>query len=268
MRYAITESIPLDVFIETCDVDYSKLRKRSEKIKRLMNKCEYVRIVGREINGYRTDFKVDLIGKTRREFTAQDSDVRSLVDKYYFKKSGIKSGTYANFPSGESFVTPERVHGTMIGDVVISIGGSYILDKNHPILLKFANGKYNVISAPPKILKIMKKEWKDSKKKLQDYEKNKSLPQQIIKIYKDNFFSIGEFAINTNPKAKLSNYLIVNEKIAGMIHLALGSGFEPDKKTMYHWDIVVDSPRQKLDIYGVDSKGKEYWVHKKGKFII
>ena len=38
--------------------------------------------------------------------------------------------------------------------------------------------------------------------------------------------------------------------------MALGLGFEPDRKTLYHWDIVVNAPRQELDIYGVDKEKK------------
>ena len=68
-------------------------------------------------------------------------------------------------------------------------------------------------------------------------EKSKSLPRDIIGMKKRNFNGIGEFAVNTNPRAYLCDYLIVNEKIADMIHIALGSGFEPDKSTEYklHW---------------------------------
>ncbi len=87
-------------------------------------------------------------------------------------------------------------------------------------------------------------------------------------MYKKNFRKIGEFAINTNPKAKLCDYLIVNEKIARMIHIALGMGFDSDRATVYHWDIVIDSPKQKLDIYGIDKKKNIHWVIKKGKFAV
>ena len=114
----------------------------------------------------------------------------------------------------------------------------------------------------------MKKEKKEAWQKIIDYEKNKSLPKEIIEIYKKNFNKVGEFAINTNPKAKLCDYLIVNEKIARMIHVALGSGFEADRKTTYHWDIVVNSPRQKLDIYGIDKNKKQHWIIKKGEFVV
>ena len=114
----------------------------------------------------------------------------------------------------------------------------------------------------------MIRERKEARQKLNDIEKNKSLTKDVINICKKNFWNIGEFAVNTNPKAKLCNYLIVNEKIARMIHVALGLGFEPDRKTMYHWDIVVNAPRQKLDIYGVTKKKKIHWVLKKGEFVV
>ena len=99
-------------------------------------------------------------------------------------------------------------------------------------------------------------------------EKNKSLSKSIISLHKKNFNNMGEFAINTNPKAELCKYLIVNEKIAGMIHIALGSGYDPDRPAGYHVDIVINSPRQHLDIYGIEKNGKKHWIHKKGKFVI
>lgn len=270
MRYSVTETLPIDVFIETCNVDYKKLRRRSDKIKGILKKCEYVRVRGKEMNGYKTDFMVGLSTKDGKikEFISSDCDVRSLIDKGYYKKTGIKAGTYANFPSGEAFITPETMNGIMIGDVVINIDRSHVIPEKSPIIVKFNEKGYKIIKADKKILKVMVKEKKEAKQKIIDYEKNKSLPKEIIDIYKKNFNKVGEFAINTNPKAKLCNYLIVNEKIARMIHVALGSGFEADRKTMYHWDIVVNSPKQKLDIYGIDKNKKPHWVIKKGEFAV
>ena len=269
MRYALTETLPIGIFIDTCNIDYNILRKRSNKIRDIFNKCEHIRVVGKEMNGYKTDLVVDLINKDgkRQEFIPSDCDVRSIIDKGNYKKTGIKAGTYANFPSGEAFVTPADVKGLMIGDVVINIDRSYVIPKKSPVIVKF-NGKYKVIKAPKKITDKMKKEWNDVRQKIRDYEENKSLPKEIIETYKKNFWNVGEFAVNTNPKAKLCNYLIVNEKIARMIHIALGSGFDAKRKTLYHWDIVVNSPRQKLDIYGVDKKNRVHWVIKKGEFVV
>lgn len=270
MRYAVTETLPIDIFTETCNVNYEKLRGRSSKIKKILDKCDLVRVIGEQVDGHKTDFTVHLLKKDgRREFTAQDSDVRTIVDQEHFRKTGKKCGAYANFPSGEAFVTPEKVSGVVVGDVVINIDRSYRIPEKSPIVVEIDEEKgYSILKAPNKLLNIMRKEWKETKEKIRNFERKGSLPKEIIKMYKRNFKKIGEFAVNTNPKAKLCDYLIVNEKIANMIHIALGSGFENDRASVYHWDIVINSPKQKLDIYGVDKKKKIYWVIKKGKFVV
>ena len=270
MRYAVTETLPIDIFIETCNLNYNRLRKRSMKIRDIFNKCENIRVIGNVVNNYKTDFTVNLVSKDgkKRLFTAQDSDVRTIIDKEYYKRTKIKAGAYANFPSGETFVTPEDMHGMMVGDVVINIDRSYVIPEKSPIIVEFKGNRYKVIKAPKKIKEAMTKQRNEARQKLNDIEKNESLPKEVIRICKKNFWNVGEFAVNTNPKAKLCDYLIVNEKIARMIHVALGLGFEPDRKTMYHWDIVVNAPKQKLDIYGVDKNKKIYWVLKKGEFVV
>jgi len=274
MRHAITETLPIDIFIETCNVDYPKLRKRSEKVRDILNKCKYVRVIGKENKvyggSYKTDFGFDLLtneGK-RRKFTSHDSEVNTLIDLEFYKETGIKAGNYANFPSGEAFVCPENLKGQIVGDVVINVGQSRMIPKKTPIILHCNGSGYKILNAPSKIHEIIKKELKEARQKIHDLKKNESTPKSMIEMFKKNFKMMGEFAINTNPKAKVCNYLIVNEKIAHMIHVAMGSGFEPDRKTVYHWDIVIDSPRQKLDIYGVDEKGIHHWIHKKGRLVV
>lgn len=271
MRYAITETLPIDIFIETCNVDYNVIRKRSEKIKNILDKCDKVCVIGKKINGLQTNFSVDLVDKAkkiRREFIASDSDVTSKIDMDYYKATGIKSGNYANFPSGEAFVTPEKLEGTVVGDVVINVDQSYRLSPDEPLVIKVHNYEYKIVKGPKKIVTKMIKEKKDTMKKILAMEKSKALPQSMIEMYKKCFNYIGEFAVNLNPKAKVCDYLIVNEKIAKMMHVALGMGFEPDRKTLYHWDMVINSPRQKMDVFGVDSKGNEHWIIKKGEFVV
>ena len=271
MRYAMTETLPIDIFIETCNVDYEKIRKRSKKIKTILDKCDKIRVIGEEKNGLKTDFTVYLVSedkKIRRYFIASDSDVTSKIDQEYYKATGIKAGLYANFPSGEAFVTPEKVEGLIVGDVVISIDQSYRLDPKKPLVIKVEDNKYKVVDGPKKIVEKMQKEKKEVMEKIRNIEKKKALPVSMTKMYRKCFNYIGEFAVNLNPKAKLCDYLIVNEKIAKMIHVAMGMGFDTDRKTMYHWDMVINSPRQKMDVYGVDSKHKNHWVIKKGKFVV
>jgi hypothetical protein len=264
-RIGFTSSVPIDIFIESVLVDYKKMRARNKKIKDIMDKSEKIFVKSNIKQG--CDFEVGLVkdnGK-RREVKGSDSDARYLVDTRY------KDNTYgmmANIPGGEAFTTPEYVKGKIVGDIVIQLDKSYRLYKENPLIINAKKNKYTVISGPRKIIEKLKTKKKEAWKRILEQEKNKSIPEKIIKLKKKNFNNIGEFAINTNPKAKLCNYLIVNEKIANMIHIALGSGFERDKASEYHIDIVIDSPRQKLDIYGIDNNNNKIWIIKKGKFVV
>jgi len=268
-RIAFTETLPIDIYIKTCRIDWLEMQKRDWVIRNIGDKCEYIIVEGKKFGKYQTKLKVGLTGKNgRRFFRGSDVETRYLVKKAYFERTGIKAGNMANIPGGEGFVTPEYMEGQFIGDVVISLDQSYRLSAKDPMVLNTYGNSYKVIKGPKDILRKFEEKKKEAWKKLMSNEKAKALPKDIIDINKRNFGNIGEFAINTNPEAELCDYLIVNEKIANMIHIALGSGFDADRATYYHTDIVIDAPRQELDIYGVDKNGKKHWIHKKGKFVI
>ena len=268
-RVGFTETLPLDIFIETCNIDWKKMRERNKKIKEIEDRCKLIKVVGEEINGLKTDFEVGLMRKdgTHRWVRTSDTDIREKINSEYLKRTGIKGGNMANLPGGEAFVTPEYVKGRIIGDVVISIDQSYRLSEKEPFVIESDGREYKVVSGPKDIVKKFDEKKKEAWEGIMNQEKHKSLPQDLIDMKKRNFNMINEFAINTNPSAKLCDYLIVNEKIARMIHVAMGSGFEPDRSTDYHTDVVINSPRQKLDVYGIDENGKEHWIIKKGEFV-
>ena len=269
-RVGFTETLPIDIFIETCDIDWKKMRGRNRKIKEIEDRCKLIKVVGEEINGLKTDFEVGLIRKdgTHRWVRTSDTDIRAKINSEYLKMTGIKGGNMANLPGGEAFVTPEYVKGKVVGDVVISIDQSYRLSEKEPFVIEADGYGYKVISGPKEIVKKFEEKKKEAWEGIVNQEKHKSLPQDLIDMKKRNFNMINEFAINTNPSAKLCDYLIVNEKIARMIHVAMGSGFEPDRATDYHTDVVINSPRQKLDVYGIDENGNEHWIIKKGEFVV
>ncbi|MBI2135018.1 hypothetical protein HYU09_03430 [Candidatus Woesearchaeota archaeon] len=268
-RVGFTDTIPLDIFIETCNIDWKEMRERNCKIKSVVDRCEKIRIIGEKFNGVRTNLEVGLIKKdgSRRWVKTSDTDVREKINSEYLKRTGIKAGNMANIPGGEAFTTPEYMKGTFLGDVVISLDQSYMLSGKEPLVIEAYGDSYKVISGPKEIVEKLKNKKRESWELIAAMEKNKSAPKELIDLQKSNFDRIGELGINTNPKARLCEYLIVNEKIARMIHIALGSGFEADRSTTYHTDIVIDSPRQKLDIYGIDKDGKEHWIIKKGDFV-
>jgi len=268
-RVAFTETIPIDIFIETNLVDWADIRNRNQKLKGKMDKCDVIFVKGKLKEKYVTNLEVGLVKKdgTRRWVRRSDTDVREKINKEYLKMTGIRAGCMGNIPGGEAFVTPEYIKGIFVGDVVMHVDQSYPLDDKNPMVVECYGDSYKIIDGPRDIIGKVNKRKQESMKLLLEAEKNKSLPEDIIRMKKDNFERVGEFAINTNPKAKLCEYLIVNEKIAKMMHIALGSGYEPDRSTEYHMDIVFNAPRQKLDVYGTDKQGKEHWILKDGEFV-
>ncbi len=77
---------------------------------------------------------------------------------------------------------------------------------------------------------------------------------------------IGEFAIGTNPEVKLfSKDILLDEKIDGTIHIALGRAYPKvggTNQSAIHWDIIKDM-RQEGEIYLDDTL-----IYQKGKFLI
>ena len=135
-----------------------------------------------------------------------------IIDKEYYKRTKIKAGSYANFPSGETFVTPESIYGMMVGDVVINIDRSYVIPDKTPIVVEFKGNRYNVIKAPKRLKEVMIKERGDARQRLNDIEKSGSLPKEVVDIYKKNTsdsdgvsFPIAYQLIMNNHAPKVSN---------------------------------------------------------------
>ena len=105
-----------------------------------------------------------------------------------------------------------------------------------------------------------------AKQRITHLEEKQVLPIEILQLYNDNFDRIGELGIGTNPNAQLpSKYLIEAEKVDRTIHLALGSGYESDRATVYHWDAVAGH-KQKLTVTALTSDGKEIRILIEGEW--
>lgn len=270
-RLGFTETLPIDIFIKTCKINWLEMKRKNDKLIKIFDKSKKIIVKSNKKDW--TNFEVGLIRPNGRHriTNGSDVDIRSKINKKYYKLTGLKTGTMANLPGGEAFITPEYLKGRVIGDIVISIDQSYRLSEKSPFIINVIKKGYKVEKAPPKIKKAFDKEKREAWKRLLNIEKHKSLPQKIINLKKKNFNRIGEFAINTNPTAELCDYLIVNEKIAGMIHVAMGSGFDDDRSTEYHTDVVINAKKQKLDIYGIKKNSKKeekIWIMKKGNLLV
>jgi len=73
--------------------------------------------------------------------------------------------------------------------------------------------------------------------------------QQIIDENDENAGNIAEFAIGTNPKAKLIGNLAEDKKLAGTVHFAVGDNesLGGTLKSSIHLDGVVRTPTVELD---------------------
>lgn len=270
-RHAITDTLPLQNYIRTCNIDYFALRKRDNQIRKVIKKCVKLFAVGRKLPQGQTKLQLDTrhLHSGKSPILASDIEVNPKTEHEAAKAYKLKSaGRYGNFPGGEVFFTPHKMSGTFLGDVVINIDKSYVIPERQPMVISIKDGRYRLLRASEKIKKAFNKRKRESWKMIDIFEKNKSMPKKMVKSMRNNFDRVGEFAVNTNPKARLSRYLIETEKLAKMMHIALGSGFEPGRETTYHCDIVINAPRQKMNLWGVDKKGKEHWIIKKGRFVV
>ena len=269
-RYAITSTLPLENYIRTCNIDFFALRDRDVQIRNVLKKCSKIFAKGRKLPEGQTNLVLDTkhLYSGKSPILLSDIEVNPRFESEAGKAFKVKAGRYGNFPGGEVFFTPHKMDGTFVGDVVISIDKSYVIPNSDPMVVSVKNGHYRLLKASKIIKTAFNKRKGESKKIINLFEKNKSMPAKQIKEWRKNFDRVGEFAVNTNPKARLSRYLIETEKLANMMHIALGSGYEPGRETMYHMDIVINAPRQKIDLYGIDPKGKEHWVIRNGKFVV
>ncbi|MFH1229621.1 MAG: aminopeptidase, partial [Candidatus Aenigmatarchaeota archaeon] len=144
----------------------------------------------------------------------------SVKGRFFFNSCGIieKKGEmgYINLPDGELFVPP--VENSVEGEIYFDLPCMYHYGKQvEGVWLKFKNGrlvKYKVY------------------KGLRDFE-------DIYKNASGDKDKIGELGIGTNPNARpTGGMIIVDEKIRGTIHMAIGSNdhFGGKNDATIHWD--------------------------------
>lgn len=123
---------------------------------------------------------------------------------------------YINLPEGEVFCPP--VENSVNGEIYFDLPCMWHYGKRvSGVWFKFKNGK------------LVKYKIEEGKENFEEVFKNTSGDKD----------KIGEFAIGTNPKAKPTGGLvIVDEKVKGTIHLALGHNkhFGGKNDSTLHWD--------------------------------
>lgn len=165
-----------------------------------------------------TDITMDITGR------------KAIPSKGLFHKKG-ESG---NLPTGETFTAP--LEGKSNGVFVVDGSMAGIGVVNTPIRIEVEKGYATNITGGPEARKLNK----------------------ILKQYDQKARNIAEFGIGTNHNAKLTGELLLDEKVLGTIHIALG-----DNKSMggkvnvpIHLDGMVKKPTVYFDGKKIMQSGK------------
>ncbi len=142
-----------------------------------------------------------------------------------------------NIPDGETFVTPvwDSVQGHIRFEFPATLGGRVI----HDLDLTFQDGHVVDIQAATNL----------------DFVK-------MIIHGNENADRVGEIAFGTNPFVTFpTTDILIDEKMAGTMHLALGRPYDGSYSSPIHWDIVKDT-RTEAEVYLDD-----HLIFRDGKFL-
>lgn len=203
-----------DLFMEAMDVNYSRMAKKGLWLKNKLDRAKEIRI--KTEKGTDIAFKVEGM-----KAVANVGDYR-------------EAGTGGNIPAGEVYIPPKGFEGVE-GKVVID--GSMRGDEG-TILLKEA---MELAVEKGRVVKIegAAKDWLE--KNLTKYENWAKYPERVRMI--------GELGIGINPGAVLIGSSILDEKVLGTAHIAIGSNywFGGAIRTVLHLDHVFLKPRIYID---------------------
>jgi len=185
-----------------------------------------------------------LAGKSWIRIVGGDTDIKfSIRGREPILDSGLwareKRG-YLNLPAGEVFLAP--VENSVNGEIYFDLPNLHYGMQIQGVWWKFRHGKLIDCSVDKGL------------KAFEDVYKNASGDKNRI----------GEFAIGTNPKARMTGGMIIlDEKVRKTIHMAIGHNkhFGGVNDCTIHWDFFKDMRKNSI----IEIDGKEFM--KNGKLI-
>ncbi len=208
-----------DLFLEAMNVNYSRMKKRGLAIKKIWDKASEIRV--------KTEAGTDIT------FDVSCMEAVANIGEYH------ESGKGGNMPAGEVYIPPKGLEGVN-GKVVIdgsmkTEDGAVLLDD--PVTLYIEKGR--VVKMEGKYAHLLEQTF-------QKFEDRAKYPERVRLV--------GELGMGINPGAVLIGSMIMDEKVLGTAHIAIGSNywFGGAIKTIYHGDHVFKSP-----IFYVDGKKME-----------
>ncbi len=203
-----------DLFMETMNVNYSRLSKKGMKIKKIWDKAE--------------EIQVKTVAGTDITFNVSGMESIANIGKYHEKGSG------GNMPAGEVYIPPYGYEGVK-GKVVIdgsmkTEDGTTLVDS--PVTLTIESGR--IVNMEGKYVPLLERTF-------QRFEDRARYPYRVRHI--------GELGIGINPGAVLIGSMVMDEKVLGTGHIAVGSNywFGGDIRTILHADQVFKNPTFYVD---------------------
>lgn len=203
-----------ETFLEAMNINYKRLQKKGLSIKKLWDKAKQIRVT--------TEAGTDVT------FIVEGMEAIANVGIY----DGPGKG--GNIPTGEVYIPPQGVEGVE-GKVVIdatikTADGARLIDE--PVILTIEKGK--VIRMEGKYASLLEETF-------QRFEDRAEHPERVRLV--------SELAIGINPGAVLIGSMIIDEKVLGTGHIAIGSNswFGGPIKTLFHGDQVFKDPTFYLD---------------------
>lgn len=208
------KNMHFDIFLEAMDVNYKRMKKKGMLIKKIWDKAKEIRV--------KTDLGTDLT------FNVEGMEAKTNVGEYH------ESGSGGNMPAGEIYIPPKghcHVQGTIVIDGSIKTDqGAVLLEE--PIILHVEEGR--VVDMEGKQSYLLERTF-------QKFENRAKYPYRVR--------SICELGIGINPGAVLIGSTILDEKVLGTGHIAVGSNywFGGDIRTIFHGDMVFKNPTFYVD---------------------
>jgi len=210
-----------DIVFSSLDIDYKKLVEKGQNIVEKVSHSERVKVTSEK--GTNIQFQV----KNRKW----------IIDDGVIGPEDIEFGDVGlNLPCGEVFVCPieESAEGTVFFDVPTDYWGHKIAG----IKLQFKEGK------------IASYDVEEGKKEFAD----------ALAAATGDKDKIAEFAIGLNPKAQFIRDILVDEKVLGTIHIAIGDNKGPayggKNNSSIHWDLIMKRPTVEVDGKTIMEDGK------------
>ncbi len=203
-----------DLFLEAMNINYSRLAKKGKAIKKKWDKAKVIRV--------KTDAGTDIT------FNVDGMQAIANIGQYHGPGEG------GNMPAGEVYIPPKGMEG---------VNGVFVIDGS----MKTENGAI-LLNSPVKVFvengRVVKLEGKQAAQLESTFEKFEDRAK-----YPERVRLVAELGIGINPGAVLIGSMIMDEKVLGTGHIAIGSNawFGGVIKTIYHGDQVFKNPRYFID---------------------